>query len=275
MEMQPVEQKKNIFQNDRLLVLGMLAIYGLCILGCIGAIFWGLNQEKRTISARETSTAYALATQQVHVTATAEARATNQPHYGYTDYFYGNLGRWPVGKRDNESWNGSVEITDDNVYVWNVQHVKQVFVWPEDIPIGEKSKDFDAAVDIKFMEGTDGNVCSGMLFRKSPEGWRSGVYAFTICNDSHFEAHYYGKGGWEELLGWGHNSAISSSDWNRVEISARKNHSLFTVNDESIFELIDDRQKMGGLSLVVELKEKDPAVIWFDNFEFGSHPEVP
>jgi len=36
------------------------------------------------------------------------------------------------------------------------------------------------------------------------------------------------------------------------------------------YEMDDDRQKIGGLALVVELNKKNPAQIVFDNFGFQS-----
>jgi hypothetical protein len=51
-----------------------------------------------------------------------------------------------------------------------------------------------------------------------------------------------------------------------MEINARGSHFIFFINGTKIYEMDDDRRNVGGLALVIELNEKTPARIVFDNF---------
>jgi len=64
------------------------------------------------------------------------------------------------------------------------------------------------------------------------------------------------------------SSAIENSDWNRIEISAQSDDFIFSINNMLVYELTDDRQPTGALGVIIEIREKNPAKIWFDNFGF-------
>ena len=263
------ENKKGFLQNDRRLVCSMFVFYGICIIGLIAATFWRLNNIRETTAANATATAVINATQHANATSTAVARVTEQAQYEIIDRFEVESDRWFVGSNNNEYWRGDVGIKD-GTYIWNVDEVKKTFVWWGDFYLGEHIKDFDVYVDTKFVDGTFGDVCSGLIFRKSPDGWNDGGYTFSICNDSHFEIDYHGKDGWESIVSWLSSDSIRPEDWNRIEVSARGNNFTFTINDIFVFETIDDRQKEGGLAVFIELNKKNPAIIWFDNFGYQS-----
>ena len=46
-----LEEKKGHIKDDRLLVCGMLALYGICFVGVITAAFFWLNQAQDTRNA--------------------------------------------------------------------------------------------------------------------------------------------------------------------------------------------------------------------------------
>lgn len=123
---------------------------------------------------------------------------------------------------------------------------------------------------MKFVDGPLGDVCGGLVFRKSTKGWDNGAFIFTICNDSSFKVEYHGENGWEYVSNWEDNDVIRRSDWNRIEISARGNDFIFTINNEVVYELLDDRLEEGGLAIIIDIRDKNPAVIWFDNFGYQS-----
>jgi len=263
------ENKNGFLQNDRLLVCSMLAFYGICIIGLIAATFWGLDRIKQAASANQTATAVINATQQANATSTAVARATEQAQYEVIDRFQAESDFWFVGQQNNEYWRGDVTIKD-GAYIWNVEEVKKTFIWWGDFYLGEHIKDFDVYVDIKFMDGSLGNVCSGLIFRRSPDGWDAGEYTFSICNDSHFRIFYHDKDQWDPIADWVSSDAIRPEDWNRVEVSARGNNFTFTINHTLVFEATDDRRKEGELAVFIDFSEKTPAAIWFDNFGYQS-----
>lgn len=127
---------------------------------------------------------------------------------------------------------------------------------------------FDVYVDTKVLEGNWGEVCSGLIFRQAHEGWDEGAYIFSVCNDSHFEVDYHGPNGWEDITDWKYTDVIRNSDWNRIQVSARDEHFILSINNVDVLEMEDDRQTIGGLAIFITVREKNPAVVWFDNFGY-------
>jgi hypothetical protein len=269
MTQQPtMENKKAFFKNDRKLVCSMLIFYGLCILGLIVATFWGLDRRQRTISANATWTAFALATQQANVTATAVARLTEQDQYEYIERFDRYSGYWFVGLYEKQYGDARISIKD-GVYIWDIADPKDSALSTEFYK-KDKIKDFDVYMDTKFVESSAiGSTCSGFFFRRQST-WDDGTYIFTICNDSHFEVQYYEANKWRPINFSEYESTIQPSDWNRMEISARGNFLVFTVNNTQVFEMTDDRLKDGNLGIFIDIDKGNSAVIWFDNFGFQS-----
>jgi len=261
----PIEEKKSFLHNDRLLVCSMLGFYAFCILGLAGAAIWGLDRRNRQISANATSTAFAVATRQAQSTATAVARMTEQTQYKYIDPFNDNSQNWATELVDDEYMKGSLAI-NGGIYVWDVQEIKQTFVYWSHFHRGSKFANFDVYVDSRVASGEPGNVCNGFVFRTASFDWEQGAYVFSVCNDSYFYVNYYKQEKWETIADWQYSSAFRPDDWNRLEINARGDHFTFIINGEVVNEVTDDRLSTGGLALLVEVREENPVTIWFDNF---------
>ena len=270
MQTQPVEQRKSFLQNDRLLVCGMLVIYGVCILGAIGAGFFGLRWGSQKISSNATSTAAVIATKQVQATETAVARLVEQDKYEYIERFDRISGDWFVGK-DKSSY-GDVDVSiQDGVYIWKINDPKG-YIQGEDFYQKTTSlKDYDIYVDLKFVETPrTEDTCAGLTFRKSVAGWDGGAYVFFICDDGYYEVEYFESDTWESIQPQKYSDAIRIRDWNRIEVSALGDHFTFTINNTRVFETVDDHHDRGGISLYIDAPEGTPSVIWFDNFGFQS-----
>lgn len=264
--MQPtMENQKSFLGDDRKLVCSMFVFYGLCIFGAIIATFWGLDWRNKTISANATSTAFALATEQANVTATAIVHATEQAEYSLINRFDKNNFTWRQGTEENDYWSGYVAF-ENGVYVWEVKDAKDGFVSWAEFPTSEYIHDFDVYVDTKIVKGELGAVCNGLFFRMSPEvSQKEEHYYFSLCNDSRVNISYYSaKNGWENITSLPY--FFDAGDWNRMEISARGSHFIFSINGNKVYEMDDARRKVGGLALVIELNKKTSARIVFDNF---------
>jgi len=272
-ETQPTtEQKKGFLQNDRLVVCSMLTIYGLCILGAIAAVFWGLNRRNQTISTSTTATAVAISTQEAQAFATAVVDLTQQAQYELIDRFDSNENQWNIGQWSGLEWEGSQEITS-GILLWDIDHVYQYYdfatVAMEIVPVNDFVKNYDTYVDTKVSIVPSGTVCSGLMFRKSPLGWETGGYSFMLCNAGNLSIHYHNvKDGWQEINSQYH-PAVRPGDWNRLEIRVRDSHFVFLINNQTVYEMDDDRQPVGGVELMA-IVEENGAQILFDNFGYQS-----
>jgi 3-keto-disaccharide hydrolase len=262
-------EKKGFLQNDRRLVCGMLIFYGICILGCVAAVFWGLNRANQTISTNATSTAAVDATEQALGTSTALAHTAELDTYEFIERFDNISGRWFVGVYDKRYSDARIAIKD-GVYIWNQANSKG-YSLSADFYKGNKLKDFDVYLDSKFVESSKlGAVCSGFFFRRPSQAWTSGAYIFTICNDSHFEVQFYNENGWQSITNSDYENIIHRADWNRLEISARGERFKFTINNSTVFEMTDDRMEKGSLGIFIDTDTDNSAEIWFDNFGYQS-----
>ena len=264
-----LEDKKRIFQNDFVPLVVFLAMSCICLFGLIAVTFWGLNDFKKTILANATSTAFSVATQQINVTSTAVVRATEQAHYEFIEQFDEVSARWYVGPHDRQYGDALYSIKD-GIYIWDVRKSSE-FSFSTDFYKGNKIKDFDVYVDIRFVESdSQGLVCAGLAFRKLDDDWSKGAFVFSICNDSHFKIQYYDREGWKSVTNSDFINFIQLEDWNRIEVSARGDHFLFTINNMEVFEMTDDRLKQGSLTIHLEVPNNESALVWFDNFGYQS-----
>ncbi|MBK9924793.1 MAG: DUF1080 domain-containing protein [Anaerolineales bacterium] len=258
------ENKKSFWQNDKLLVCGMLSFYGLCIVGLIAGTFLWLGQMNRKISANATSTAQVVATQDANATATAIVRTTEQAKFGFVEKFDSNNQNWLTEKDEDEYAKSNIQVKD-GMYIWDIEEVKKTFIYWADFPFNNNMKDFHVYVDTKLIANTPGDVCSGFLFRVAEEDWDKGGYYFSLCNDSTATISYHTqKDGWENItrlfdLGY-------ANEWNRLEIIGKGTNFQFLINGTQAYEMDDDRQELGGLALVIEVNEKVPVKVLFDNF---------
>lgn len=261
--------KKRLFQNDLKLVFSMFAFYGLCIIGLIALLFWGLFKRNQTISANATATAGMIATQQVNATATAVAHTTELSQYKFIDTFDSNKYGWRIGDIDSEYWEGKTGISS-GVYAWDVYDAKDGFISWADSPMGIQTTNYDTYADINFGQAV-GKACGGFIFHLSPSGWEVGGYIFYICRSGRYSFYYRKADDWEELRS-GYSDLILPNDWNRMEVLARDPHFVFLVNSQVIFEIDDDRRTGGDLALFIDIGESGTgSTILFDNFGF-QHP---
>jgi hypothetical protein len=269
MENTPLENKKSLLQNDRLLVCSMLVFYGICMVGVMAVAFWGLRSRSQIMAANTTATANAFATQRANATSAAVAHATELAQYEMIDPFDTNKNDWITGFHDSEYWSGYRRI-QDGVYTWQVDKVKKTFVSWADYSASKDSKDFDVYVDMKAPDSAMGAVCSGIVFRKFERADDTNdYYYFGLCNNSTANISFHGgKEGWERLA----NVQVFTTpgDWNRLELTARGSHFRFMINGTLVFEMDDDRLDSGDLGLALEIHEQVPATVLFDNFGYQS-----
>ena len=262
------ENKKGFLKDDRLLVCSMLVFYGICIIGLVAITFWRLNSLRETTSANATATAVSVATQQASSTSTAIAHSTELAQYEVIDPFDSTINEWQHGPMLGGDWEGSLHI-NSGVYSWDIDDVYHDYsmISVEFIPGNHFVKNYDTYVDTKFAKVPSGTACSGLMFRRSPLSWNTGGYSFVICNVGYFSIHYHNaKDGWQEIKSQYH-PLIQLSDWNRLEVLVNGSHFVFLINGQIVYETDDDRQPVGGVSLMIEV-QVDETQILFDNFGY-------
>jgi len=263
------ENRPSVQKSNFLLVCGVLSLCGICTVIAFGMIAGALQYEKQVYAANITVTALAIATQQAEATATAGVHATEQAQYELIDRFDLYQGDWRKGMEytwDNEYWEGYITIKD-GTYIWNIESTQKTFVSWSDAPHTAEAEDFDVYVDTQLPEQPIGQMCSGIVFRKSEQtNDSSAYYYFRVCNDAIARISIRVDGEWEGI------KAISipnySKEWNRLEVGARGAYFTFTVNGVQIFEMNDYRLEAGDVGLVIEVKDLIPALILFDNFGY-------
>jgi len=251
------------WRKDFLFVSSMILTCCVFGFGLIAIPFWFSNESQRIISANATSTANAVATQQTQ--------------YEIVDRFDASAWYWSENSTNDEYSVHQKKIAG-GIYTWNVDKVKKPFVVWENFYLDDPSSNYfveppsnyDVYVDTRIVKGTPGTVCSGLVFRESPDGWDQGAFIFVVCNDSTYALSYYDqKDDWQNIVPRFYSSSIRKSDWNRLGISSRGAQSVMFINGEMIYVMVDERQIQGDLALIINVNEA-PAKVQFDNFGYQS-----
>lgn len=261
------QEKQKVLKKDCLFAGSLFMVLGVFVCGLIAAPFWEYDQTQKIISTNVKATTFAVATQRANSTATAVAHATEQLEYSVIDTFDNNIRGWRTENINDEYQVASIAIST-GIYEWDIQQVKLPFSYSAVFPGRRSIEDFDAYVDFKISGGSPDSVCSGFVFRMASPDWEQGAYTLAVCNGSYFYTYHYQQGEWDAVSDLTYTDAFHKNDWNRLEISARGDHFTFTLNHETIFETRDDRQPIGSLGLLLEVREGGPMTIWFDNFGF-------
>jgi hypothetical protein len=224
---------------------------------------------KQDTDAEATRQAEASATTQalaVQATATMVAKDTELRAYQYFDPFESNSDQWRTGEEDNDYWIGQIDVTD-GIYVWRVEEVKETFLAWTDFTTAGVLKDFDLAVLTKRAAGGPLDACSGVMFRKSPDGFDSGAYLLSFCDQGDYSINYYSEEtSWEKIRDWQKTDLARPNDWNLIEVKARGENFEIFLNHQFLTSFQDDRLAEGYVSLFIDQYEQTASEIWFDNF---------
>jgi hypothetical protein len=263
-------------RDMQIIVTLIVALLCLLLLGGVAGVYL-YGQYTSQVSAQGTATGAAIATQvkstaqaeltrRASATRTAIFKKTELANYAITDSFDDNKNDWRIGAEDNELWKGETSITD-GVYRWDVQETTSGFVAWGGPSAQETISDFDLYVDARLTTGDPNSVCYGILMREDPETFDNGAYIFSICDTGYFIVRYFEEpGGWQDITDWTETPLIVAGQWNRLEVSARGDNFVFSINGEKVYEMNDSRQAEGYISLMVDVYEKVQAVVEFDNF---------
>jgi hypothetical protein len=179
--------------------------------------------------ARATTALQTQVVDQANATATYAARITEEANFNFIDHFDDNTNKWFAGGSNDDFYTGKVDIVG-GVYAWTIENAKKGFLQPSYQQSGRKLfTDFDMYVDAKQVDGTPGNVCYGLRFRRSPVRQDDSFYDYTVCDNGYFRIFYHdGKlENWTTLRDWGKSASILENEWNRLAISARGNSLFF------------------------------------------------
>jgi hypothetical protein len=229
----------------------------------------------QVLAAQATATAEAFAVQatataqalEVQATTTAQAKNAELMAYTYFDSFENNDNEWRSrDDEDNDFWSGSTTI-ENGVYIWQVTEVKEGFVSWADFNGADSTADFDLALKARRQEGLPDEFCYGLIFRKSPEGFSSGAYIFSLCENGFFKISYYNEEiRWETIQDWTETKVIHDNDWNLLEISARGPDFTLYINNQQVAQFSDDRLEEGIFSILIDIYEVSSGRIEFDFF---------
>ena len=220
-------------------------------------------QSEATLSVQATATAEAVA---ALATTTAAARNAEILTYAYYDPFDSNAFNWRDGKEDNTFWQGTIAI-QDGVYAWQVDAVDESFLTWAYFDPDKNLVDFDIALQVKRVAGTPQQACYGLLFRINPDGFGTGAYVLTVCDNGYYKLLYANnESGWEVIEDWTGSNAIQQDDWNLLEIQARGADFAILINHQPVTTFTDSRLSGGMVAVLIDMYAREPALFEFDFF---------
>jgi hypothetical protein len=184
--------------------------------------------------------------------------------YNFFDTFYDNSNNWEKYVY-SPHWYGSIHVQDGS-YIWEAQRFYDSIEFYDfyQYEHNQNLKDFDLSVDAMLATPEASHMCYGISFR-TPSNSRSG-YLFSVCDTQAFNMKYLGADGWEVLAPRTFSDAIVVGQWNHLEVSARGDRFVLSVNNVVVFEFTHSKSSVGMVYLLLHAHGDIPGTIMFDNF---------
>lgn len=181
----------------------------------------------------------------------------------FDDFSDKSNGWWDYGW--SPDWYGFIRVQDGS-YIWEAQRFYNSREFYEFKPhnYNVNLEDFDLSVDAMLATPEASHMCYGVSFR-TPYYSQSG-YLFSVCDTQEFIVKYLGQDGWEILAPRTFSDAILAGQWNNLEVSARGDHFVLSINDVKVFEFTHSKSSVGMVYLLLHAHGDIPGTIMFDNF---------
>ncbi len=228
-------------------------------------------QAELTATSAYTATQVALneiaeTTRQAELTATAVVRDNEIMAYQYYESFDENSYNWREGLEENPYWQGVITL-DEGRYIWEVFSFSDPFVAWSIFNPEQDLADFDVAINARRVVGPAHQHCFGLLFRRSPDGFNSGSYTLSVCDQGYYKILYYdSEQGWDVIHDWTPVEVILEDDWNLIEVSARGEDFTITFNHQQQISFSDSRLTSGAIAIMIDIYGDQPGQINFDMF---------
>ena len=171
-----------------------------------------------------------------------------------------NVNGWNMGEASTAEIESNLEIKDGK-YVWNVTSKNKVTGILSPMTFSTVS-DFRLSADVKLTSGTYKPVY-GVVFRENPngDGYFFGIYGETFLIDKyHSESN-------TRLIESQKSQAILPQETNRLTVIAKDSLFVFLINDQFVFEIVDNGIDQGTLGFGVTFYHVDLQNSFeFDNF---------
>jgi hypothetical protein len=171
-----------------------------------------------------------------------------------------NVNGWNMGEATTGEIESDLEIKDGK-YVWDVTSKNKVTGILSPMTLSTVS-DFRLSADVKLTSGTYKPVY-GVVFRDNPngDGYFFGIYGETFLIDK------YHSGSTTRFAESQKTPAIRPQETNRLTVIAKDSFLVFLINDQFVFEVVDEGIDQGTLGFGVTFFHVDLQNSFeFDNF---------
>ena len=230
------------------------------------------DTQSTAASQNATATAGAKTTAQAVQQATAETRAMAQAVIAtqapwsplWVESFTDNRRGWPTGVQQDEFIAVTAVITGGK-YLWTVSPKKGDSYWNLIPTNGKALADFSAAVNLRFIRGSDeGSYAYGLVFRHVNDDYGF----FGLQNNGKFRVLVvYHTGIYQDITQSAAAIRTQPGQANRIAVRALGSNFLFLINDQVVWQLAEDMTP-GEIGLGVDVRSKrDEAQVEFTDLE--------
>lgn len=171
-----------------------------------------------------------------------------------------NVNGWNMGEGSTAEIESNLEIKDGK-YMWDVTSKNKITGILSPMTLSTMS-DFRLSADVKLTSGTYKPVY-GVVFRDNPngDGYFFGIYGETFLIDK------YHSGSTTRFIESQKTPAILPQESNRLTVIAKDSFFVFLINDQFVFEVVDEGIDQGTLGFGVTFFHVDLQNSFeFDNF---------
>lgn len=171
-----------------------------------------------------------------------------------------NVNGWNMGEGSTADIESNLEVRDGK-YLWDVTTKNTVLGALSPMTLSTV-RDFRLTADVKLTSGTYKPVY-GVVFRDNPngDGYFFGIYGETFLIDKYY------SGSHTRFIESQKSQAILPQETNRLTVIAKDSFFVFLINDQLVFEMVDDSIEQGALGFGVTFYHIDLQNSFeFDNF---------
>jgi len=220
-----------------------------------------LQENANTITATATTAKTATATSATRLN--TQAPAPLQWDDTISDPLSSNVNGWPTWNDQGNQWCTTSLNFQDGSLLWTLQATPNNGCINYAYPDNSLVSDFDTALDVKRSSG-DGRADFGIGFRISD----SYNYSAFVINDAdkNFEIRRLQNNSWSTVENWKSASAIKSTGYNHLAISARGKDIYFFINNTLVDKIEDSGIASGNIGIISEVYDGENVSISYENF---------
>jgi serine/threonine protein kinase len=184
----------------------------------------------------------------------------------FSDSFDSNANEWPVGQYEDEL---AVTVKDvrDGSYAWRIDSLQALI--SRSTFAFDLRDNFALSTEARLVSGGPTDTAYGLIFRydRNDDDIPT-YYIFRIAEDGTYQVRLYDGTQFVNITEWESTDAVRPGENNRITVIGNGSAYRFLVNDQQVFEVVDETLSGGSFGVAASVFAEDTvAEFAFDSVE--------